>query len=543
VSRTRVVLPFALCAAALFGVMARLTSEVRRLEAAERRGREAAAVEEGVRLALWRMESLLTPLVARENARPYRLYTANARDGPGAAPHVRLAFEWDAEGRLATPRPEGSSPLAALRGMIDGAALSARLDGSLLTVERSVPPPAPRAPAAAADPGQQQALLNVQEFQAREAQLAASNALAPVAPRPTEVRVGLLQPLWLGDELVLARRVAIDRGRLVQGVWLDWPALRAWLLGSVRDLFPEAALVPVRDGEPDPGRRLAALPVRLEPGRPAAAMPPGGSPVGLTLLVAWASAVVAVLAVGGLLWGLATLDERRSAFVSAVTHELRTPLTTFRMYADMLAEGMVADDEQRRAYLATLQREAERQSHLVENVLAYSRLERGRYARTRAVAVEVGPLLASVLPPLQAQAARAARPLEVSLDDACAAARVQVDPAAVERVLFNLVDNACKHARAAADPTLQLQGRVEGGAVRLTLADRGPGVAAGLRRRLFRPFHKPAEDAAGAAPGVGLGLALSRRLARAQGGDLRLTQTGPEGSRFTLTLPVARQRQ
>ena len=75
---------------------------------------------------------------------------------------------------------------------------------------------------------------------------------------------------------------------------------------------------------------------------------------------------------------MASLSERRGAFVSAVTHELRTPLTTLRMYTEMLADGMVPDEPRRRSYLQTLRAEADRLGHLVENVLAYSRLERNR---------------------------------------------------------------------------------------------------------------------------------------------------------------------
>lgn len=601
-NRARVTVLFLLCAAALFGVMAWLTSQVRRLEAARMRGLEEEAVEEGVRLSLWRMESLLMPFVAQENSRPHHLYRAfyparlaSARpsappapaglhvSSPLAAagsPHVRLYFQCDEKGRLTTPRlppepwrsrgaaarrtyEEAQGRLDALGRMLDGRALSARLDDAWLTIEPPVRPadtrtaaetiatPTPLPPvvqAAQAPPAAetQQSLLNTQEFQARLQNLAASQTsqiddfrvFRPPAPfRTAEVRVGLLQPVWLGGELVLARRVQVDRSQLLQGAWLDWPEVRAWLLGSVRDLFPDATLVPVRDGEQDRGRRLAALPVRFQPGRFAVAAQPPRAPVGLPLVIAWAFAAVAVLAVGSLLWGMATLDERRSAFVSAVTHELRTPLTTFRLYADMLADGMVEDEEPRRAYLTTLQREAERQSHLVENVLAYSRLERGRPAHTRAVQ-SVGQLLASLLPPLEAQAGRSARPLEAAVDEACSTARVNVDRAAVERILFNLVDNACKHTRSAADPALRLEGRLEGAVVLLSLADRGPGIAPARRRRLFRPFHKSAQEAAGTAPGVGLGLALSRRLARAQGGDLRLAETGPEGTRFSLTLPV-----
>ena len=92
----------------------------------------------------------------------------------------------------------------------------------------------------------------------------------------------------------------------------------------------------------------------------------------------WGAVLFAVLAAAVLLHGVMTLSERRAAFVSSVTHELRTPLTTFRMYAEMLARGMVPDAERRQEYYETLQSESERLTLLVENVLAYARLERGR---------------------------------------------------------------------------------------------------------------------------------------------------------------------
>ena len=92
---------------------------------------------------------------------------------------------------------------------------------------------------------------------------------------------------------------------------------------------------------------------------------------------------MAALAIALLLLGVVALDARREAFVSAVTHELRTPLTTFRMYAGMLEDGMVTGEGDRKSYLHTPRVEAERLSHLVENVLAYARLERGPRASAR----------------------------------------------------------------------------------------------------------------------------------------------------------------
>src|ERR1043165_39773 len=97
----------------------------------------------------------------------------------------------------------------------------------------------------------------------------------------------------------------------------------------------------------------------------------------MPLMAAWACIELTIVATAVTLRGIVSLSERRGAFVSAVTHELRTPLTTFKMYSEMLASDMVRDAQKRRQYLETLCSEANRLSHLVENVLAYARLERG----------------------------------------------------------------------------------------------------------------------------------------------------------------------
>jgi signal transduction histidine kinase len=397
---------------------------------------------------------------------------------------------------------------------------------------------------APAETALQQKTLSQLEFQARAATNASNVgpqmvALAPPSPiRTAEVRIGRLQPAWMGAELVLARRVWAGSQELVQVCWLDWPALQRWLLAGIADLLPSAQLVPVAEGDGDETRRLAALPVRLLPGATTVAPPSADSGLRLPLAVAWGLAFVALAASGALLFGMATLGERRAAFVSAVTHELRTPLTTFRMYSDMLLEGMVSSEDERRQYLTTLSREAERQSHLVENVLAYSRLERGRYAGpSEEVALEA--LFARVCESLAAHAEQSGMTLVTSIPPGGGEVRLSVDRSAVERILFNLVDNACKYARAATDRRIHLDAETDDQAVRLTVSDHGPGIEPGELRRLFRPFHKSARDAAQSAPGVGLGLALSRRLARALGGELSVLRGRRDGAAFCLRLPRA----
>jgi signal transduction histidine kinase len=234
--------------------------------------------------------------------------------------------------------------------------------------------------------------------------------------------------------------------------------------------------------------------------------------------------------------GALTLSERRGAFVSAVTHELRTPLTTLRMYTEMLAEGMIRDDDKRRSYLATLRAEADRLGHLVENVLAYSRIERGR-ARGHIVTVPLNELIDRVRQRLSERAEQAG--MQLLVEPAEGDGRiVRADPSAVEQILFNLVDNACKYAASAADRTIHLDADGRNGQALIRVRDHGPGISLQDGRRLFRPFCKSAHDAANSAPGVGLGLALSRRLAREMGGDLCLDERPGDGAAFVLTLPT-----
>jgi signal transduction histidine kinase len=341
-----------------------------------------------------------------------------------------------------------------------------------------------------------------------------------------------MRSAWVGGRLLLVRRVHLDGADWIQGCWLDWEGLRSWLMDDVDDLLPAAALEPAPGAVPGE-RMLASIPARLLPGAvPVPADP--RSPVRGALALAWTGLLLASVAVALLVRGTLALSERRAAFVSAVTHELRSPLTTFRMYADMLALGMVRGEGDRRSYLQTLQRESARLSHLVENVLAYGRVERGRRPR-RAEPLAVAELLDRDGVRLRERVEAAG--LELAVD--VAPVRLRADAAAVEQILFNLVDNACKYAARAADRRVHLGARRVGGRVELSVRDHGPGIASAEQRRLFVPFSRSAEAAAGSTPGVGLGLALCRRLARSLGGDLRYRDADGGGAELVLTLPAA----
>jgi signal transduction histidine kinase len=572
-------LAFAFCVALAAFAMARLGSTALELERAEARTRRQAALDENLQLALWRMDSALAPLIAEEGTRPYFTYTAfypaeraythmfevvEKGDVLVASPlltyespRVRLHFQFGPDGRLTSPQvPDGNMRDLAESRFISPERLEA--DARRLGELRSLVTRPAMAMACAVDaqasaaspdlvrgfPGPSDVARQVQSRGSTEYAMRSRNALKAQTVSPEQspslaasepVSQGPVLASWIGDALILGRWVRVGDDAFLQGCWLDWDAIRSELLADVRDLLPNAGLEPIRDEDGEPTRRLAALPAKLvtRPApEPAEAI---WSPVRLSLWIAWACLVVAAGAVAMLLGGALSLSERRGTFVSAVTHELRTPLTTFQLYTEMLSEGMVAEEEARDSYLRTLRSEADRLGHLVENVLSFSRLERGRSVDRRDD-VSARELIDRLTPALAARAGQGGMTLVVG--EACPEVRLLTDASMVAQILANLVDNASKYANGSTDRRIHLDAEVEGPLLALSIRDHGPGLPDRARRRLFRPFSKSAHDAAHSAPGVGLGLALSRRLARALGGDLRLRRDGPDGATFVLTLPI-----
>jgi len=574
---------FGLCLAVVLGALGWITWKAVQLDRRQVEAKHQAALQENVRLALGRMEQNLTALVVRESGRPYfwysafypaeRVYTNMLNPiarGEVLVPSpllteplqdVLLHFQIDPAGEFTSPQvptgnmrelAEGSflsqlqiernaARLRELHQRVDPAQLLSRLSAGMPATARIAEADQKAALQVARDDQEIQTEFNAAELQSRMKRFQKQGQQAAPARNPLlsaiNVREGTPMPVWQSDALLFARRVTVSGNAYIQGCWLNCSSIRSRLLEEIGDLLPGADLLPVKTGpgNSDP-QVLASLPFRLMPGVLAASPPRGISPIEVSLIIAWSCILLGAVAVGILLRGTVALSERRAAFVGAVTHELRTPLTTFRMYTEMLTERMIPDEEKQRQYLSTLHDESQRLMHLVENVLAYARLERNRHGG-HVEAVTVEELLSRTAERLGPRARQAGKQLEVAADAPTRTREVRADVSAVEQILFNLVDNACKYAAGADDARIHIEIHPEGRWTALRVRDHGPGISSEDSRQLFRPFTKSASDAAHSAPGVGLGLTLSRRLAREMGGDLQIDQTVNGGACFKLTLP------
>ena len=223
---------------------------------------------------------------------------------------------------------------------------------------------------------------------------------------------------------------------------------------------------------------------------------------------------------------LAEGNRMRTALLAAVSHDLRTPLASIKASVSSLRQTDVEWSEADEAdLLATIEQNADRLDALIGNLLDMSRLHTGSLQPfLRPVAIdEVAPVAIGGLDD--------SLRLEMAVPDGFPL--VLADPGLLERVLANLFTNALRYSPAGRPP--ELHAFLEGSAVRLEVADHGPGVPDELKERIFEPFERVGDRH----PGVGLGLAVARGFAEAMGGRIGAFDTPGGGLTVRVTLPAA----
>jgi signal transduction histidine kinase len=227
------------------------------------------------------------------------------------------------------------------------------------------------------------------------------------------------------------------------------------------------------------------------------------------------------------------LTRLRSDFVSGVSHELRTPLAQVRMFTETLALERVRSPDEARHALDIILRESERLSHLVDNVLEFSRAERGT-VRLTPEPTRLDALLKDVVDGFHPLAE--ARHVSVGFSSP-RAITATVDGAAVRQIVLNLLDNAVKYGPSGQSVCVNLA--LENGSAVITVEDQGPGIPARAREKVWQPYWRLPRERESAVGGSGIGLAVVKELVTAHGGSVSVMDGAAGGARFEVRLPTA----
>jgi signal transduction histidine kinase len=222
----------------------------------------------------------------------------------------------------------------------------------------------------------------------------------------------------------------------------------------------------------------------------------------LVVLLILITGAVAMRAIGK----QAKLNRLKNDFIATVTHELKTPLASTRVLVDTLLDGRFEEQKQAYEYLQLISKENERLSHLIDNFLTFSRMERNKRAfnMSRVSPVEIA---------------------NTATEDA------------MVTVLINLLDNACKYSYD--NKQIELKVFAEDGSVCFAVKDNGIGMSKRVSKRVFKRFYQADSSLSRRAEGAGLGLAIVRFIVNAHKGSVSVESRAGKGSTFTIRLPKA----
>lgn len=237
------------------------------------------------------------------------------------------------------------------------------------------------------------------------------------------------------------------------------------------------------------------------------------------------------------------LERMRQDFVSNVSHELRTPVSIVRAHVETLQDGNIRLPDMANPFLDAIARSAERLSTLISDLLDLSRIETGNYD-VRREQNDFATLCAAASDAVAQVSRNCNSELEFDFPDGLT---IWADSGAIEQILVNLIENALKYgppgsavsirARRHSGPTTFERGSIDGDYVRVAVCDRGPGISAKHRSRVFERFYRVDPGRSRAAGGTGLGLSIVRHLTEAMGGQVGVDAREGGGSEFWFCLP------
>jgi signal transduction histidine kinase len=226
-------------------------------------------------------------------------------------------------------------------------------------------------------------------------------------------------------------------------------------------------------------------------------------------------------------------SDSKSAFLATMSHELRTPLNAIIGYQSLLAEGIDGRlNEPQLVQLTRIRASADHLLGLIDEVLTFSRLDVGKEV-VRRDEVRLEPIIAEALTMVTPLAESKGLKLRAETVDAS----LFTDDGKVRQILLNLLSNAIKFSD---DGEIVVRSSVDRDSVAISIIDPGVGISVENIARIFDPFWQVEQRSTRKVGGTGLGLSVSRSLARLLGGDVSVESAIDHGSTFTVTLPIRR---
>lgn len=359
---------------------------------------------------------------------------------------------------------------------------------------------------------------------------------------PTTVSTSNSNNGLFAGQVYLLRHVQIEDRHIVQGFQLNEDELLTQVADSAKKLLrrgmgyelskaerPDAAFTAILQF--DFGEIVLNL-LDLEPGLIQAQVQRIRNWFFGILAVVWLAVLAAMAALWKNLHEQTQLSRKKDDFISAVSHELRTPLTSIRMYTEMLEKDWVKTDSKRREYYVTMRQESERLSRLIENVLDFSRIQRGKKRYDFTVG-DINECIGQVADTMRPYVEQAGFVLEQRFEVLPAFA---FDRDAVMQIVINLLDNALKYAKDAPEKHLIIRTRKQKDYVILEVEDHGPGIPRSQQKKIFDAFYRCEDESTRQSTGTGLGLALVKRFAEAHHGFVEIASAKPTGALFRVGL-------
>lgn len=251
----------------------------------------------------------------------------------------------------------------------------------------------------------------------------------------------------------------------------------------------------------------------------------------------WAVIILVLAIVAGVLFTLQfVVRETRTArlksdFVSFISHELKTPLTSIRMFTETMLSGRVEDEEERKFCIQMIDRESERLSKLIEQVLEYSRIER-RQKEFKFTSCDMEDVVREAVRIFQDLHRKEPREIEVNAVQRIS--KIRMDRAAMVELFLNLLSNAAKYSPREKKIVLNVRESIDD--ISVEVVDHGVGIRKRDQKKIFEKFFRADDFLTREVEGTGLGLTFARYIAKVHNGDIKVSSQPSSGSTFTLQL-------